>query len=166
MKHDKPDFVSPAGARDGIHSSRPARASLPAETGCSYTRDQWAGRPIPYSPCTGLGLSCLFGCPPSGGLLLPLFTLIPRSRDGLFSATLSVAAGFPATPFFSKGILPCGVRTFLSLARTNQARKRMPVLQRSAFKKAFPHWVGNLHRKGKYGLSSFLQILPVADGDR
>jgi len=51
---------------------------------------------------------------PAGGLLPRHFTLIPTSRDGIVSATLSVQCILRCTsPGFSPGILPCGVRTFL-----------------------------------------------------
>lgn len=36
------------------------------------------------------------------------------TRGGLFSVTLSVPSGYPAEPPLSRGILPYGVRTFLS----------------------------------------------------
>jgi hypothetical protein len=50
----------------------------------------------------------------TGGLLPRLFTLIPHTRDGLFSVTLSVNRGFrPRLPALSRGMLPSCVRTFL-----------------------------------------------------
>lgn len=68
-----------------------------------------------------MGLSCLHCYRWSGELLPPLFTLTPRqARGGLFSVTLSVTVGCPNVPPFSRGILPYGVRTFLSSQRTSE----------------------------------------------
>jgi hypothetical protein len=50
----------------------------------------------------------------TGGLLPRLFTLIPLTRDGIFSVTLSVDRGFHRRPpALSRGMLPSCVRTFL-----------------------------------------------------
>ena len=70
-------------------------------------------------PCTAWGLSCPGGRPPGGGLLPRLFTLTAKpqqARDGgLFSVTLSIDRRFrPGPPRVFRGMLPCGVRTFLS----------------------------------------------------
>ena len=94
---------------------------LLAEARCGIPGiDERAAR-FPILPCTGLGFSCLHCYRRSGELLPHLFTLTPRqARGGLFSVTLSVATGCPATPSFSRGILPDGVRTFLSSIRTSE----------------------------------------------
>lgn len=70
-------------------------------------------------PCTAWGLSCPDGYPPGGGLLPRLFTLTATPerarRGGLFSVTLSIDRRFrPGPPQLFCGMLPCGVRTFLS----------------------------------------------------
>lgn len=69
----------------------------------------------PILPCTGLGLSCLPRRLGSGELLPRLFTLtdaFPRRRS-VFCDTVRQRA-LRAPPPLSRGILPCGVRTFLS----------------------------------------------------
>lgn len=74
---------------------------------------------VPVWPCTAWGLSCPGGCPPGGGLLPRLFTLAATPGrahcGGLFSVTLSIDRDFrPGPPRLFRGMLPCGVRTFLS----------------------------------------------------
>ena len=70
-------------------------------------------------PCTAWGLSCPGSHPPGGGLLPRLFTLtatpVRARHGGLFSVTLSIDRDFrPGPPRLFRGMLPCGVRTFLS----------------------------------------------------
>ena len=86
-----------------------------------HTRDDPAGRRVPYLPCTGLGFSCRRPHGPPRWALTPPFHHHPtqnafrHSGPGCpFSVTLSVAMASPMTPPLSQGILPCGVRTFLS----------------------------------------------------
>ena len=74
---------------------------------------------VPVWPCTAWGLSCPEGCPSGGGLLPRLFTLtaspLQARRGGFFSVTLSIGHGFrPGPPRVFRGMLPSGVRTFLS----------------------------------------------------
>ncbi len=73
---------------------------------------------VPVWPCTAWGLSCPGGHPPGGGLLPRLFTRaaapVQARRGGLFSVTLSIDRDLrPGPPRFFRGMLPCGVRTFL-----------------------------------------------------
>ncbi|MCH2074508.1 MAG: hypothetical protein MK130_06570, partial [Puniceicoccaceae bacterium] len=60
----------------------------------------------------------------SGELLPPHFTLTsgkPKlAQGGIFSATLSVTSSCPNAPPLSQGILPYGVRTFLSILRPSE----------------------------------------------
>gem|GEM_PF-1818082 len=67
------------------------------------------------------------------------FSPLPQASSGrLFSVTLSVTLGCPHAPPFSRGILPYGVRTFLSSKRQANAhtprstRGRCPKLPRCA----------------------------------
>ena len=55
----------------------------------------------------------------------PTFSPLPFANQrfapgGIFSVTLSVPTGFPAGPPLSRGILPYGVRTFLSSWRSSE----------------------------------------------
>jgi len=66
--------------------------------------------------CTAWGLSCLLPYSRSGELLPRLFTLARRiaPHGGMFSVTLSVTGALrPQPPRLTRGMLPCGVRTFL-----------------------------------------------------
>lgn len=70
-------------------------------------------------PCTAWGLSCPGSYPPGGGLLPRLFTLaatpMQARRGGFISLTLSIGQRFRANPpQLFRGMLPYGVRTFLS----------------------------------------------------
>ncbi len=81
-----------------------------------------ARRRLPVMSCTTWGFSCPGTCAPGGGLLPRLFTLTPlglaAKQGGLFSVTLSVAPDFrPTPPRILRGMLPGGVRTFLSAGR-------------------------------------------------
>lgn len=74
---------------------------------------------IPVWPCTAWGLSCPGSHPPGGGLLPRLFTLalapVQARHGGLFSVTLSIDRGLRHDPpRIFRGMLPYGVRTFLS----------------------------------------------------
>jgi len=77
-----------------------------------------AGNPDPpVLSCTAWGFSCPRACVRGGGLLPRLFTLTLRlaPTGGLFSVTLSVDGSFrPRPPRVLRGMLPFGVRTFLS----------------------------------------------------
>lgn len=76
--------------------------------------------------CTAWGLSCLLPCGWSGGLLPRLFTLAPlrfqigdlRFQKGglLFCDTFRCPGFRQRPPRLAPGMLPCGVRTFLSSA--------------------------------------------------
>lgn len=81
-------------------------------------REDRAGDPDPpVLSCTAWGFSCPLACARGGGLLPRLFTLTRRlaPMGGLFSVTLSVDRGFRnGLPRILRGMLPCGVRTFLS----------------------------------------------------
>lgn len=61
-------------------------------------------------------------CPPcylrGGGLLPHHFTLTTPKRSGIFSAALAVRPTYADLPSLSEGILPYGVRTFLSSLKT------------------------------------------------
>ena len=86
-----------------------------------------AGNPSPVLSSTTRGLPCLLGYPWSGGLLPHLFTLTPRRGAGryFFCCTFHPARLAPRRPSFSRGALPCGVRTFLkAFAGTNQRLPR------------------------------------------
>jgi len=103
---------------------------LPAEGVLRRACDRYPGRApdlrpapdrrpgVPVWPCTAWGLSCPGGYPPGGGLLPRLFTLTtaPKRarRGGLFSVTLSIDRRLRSgPPRLFRGMLPCGVRTFL-----------------------------------------------------
>ena len=113
----KPDFVSPKAVRPFIYPA----SGIPAEARCGIPEIIRRAARSPILPCTRLGLSCLHCYRWSGELLPPLFTLTPRqARGGLFSVTLSVTQGFPCAPLLSQGVLPYGVRTFLSFLQTSE----------------------------------------------
>ena len=112
-----------------------APASVPCGTATNTRkvrrlRGDRAGDPVlPVLSCTAWGFSCPLACARGGGLLPRLFTLTRRlaPAGGLFSVTLSVAQGFRSgLPRILRGMLPCGVRTFLSTAPhgTNRATVR------------------------------------------
>ena len=90
-----------------------------------------ARRRLPVMSCTTWGFSCPGTCAPGGGLLPRLFTLTPlrlaAKRGGLFSVTLSVAPDFrPKLPRILRGMLPGGVRTFLSAGRSPRSDRLPP----------------------------------------
>jgi len=113
-----------AGGLNG-HLSCPRLAERTALAGCdqypegsvAFARDR-AGDPcLPVLSCTTWGFSCPRACARGGGLLPRLFTLAAGLRrvGGMFSVTLSVEAGFRRLlPRVLRGMLPFGVRTFLS----------------------------------------------------
>lgn len=113
-----------AGGLNG-HLSCPRLAERTAIAGCdqypdgssALARDR-AGDPChPVLSCTTWGFSCPRACVRGGGLLPRLFTLAAGLRrvGGIFSVTLSVGVGLGRhLPRILRGMLPCGVRTFLS----------------------------------------------------
>ena len=137
----KPDSVRPHGLRPGACTAiclAPHLAGGTAFAGCDYypegsnplARPEWAGNPCPpVLSCTAWGFSCPPACAGGGGLLPRLFTLTSKlaSGGGLFSVTLSVGPGFrPCLPRVLRGMLPCGVRTFLSVQTLRHARNGRP----------------------------------------
>lgn len=132
---ERPRFVtavsrilsSRSACADGLngHLSCPLFAERTALAGCdqypegsvAFARDR-AGDPcLPVLSCTTWGFSCPRACARGGGLLPRLFTLAAGLRrvGGMFSVTLSVEAGFRRLlPRVLRGMLPFGVRTFLS----------------------------------------------------
>ena len=122
----KPDFVLRV-VRMCAHLSMPPGAAFPPERDATY--------PEPSDGPPG-SLFCLapdWVCPASfvtSGAVgsYPTISPLPRvplseTRGGIFSATLSVTPSLPDAPPLSRGILPCGVRTFLSsFARQANAR--------------------------------------------
>ena len=105
-----------------IYLSR--RGEIPTEVRCDIPGIIGRAARSPILPCTGLGLSCLLRYLRSGELLPPHFTLTsgkPKlAQGGIFSATLSVTSSCPNAPPLSQGILPYGVRTFLSILRPSE----------------------------------------------
>jgi len=100
-----------------------------------------AGNPVPpVLSCTAWGFSCPRTCARGGGLLPRLFTLSARLAPGggLFSVTLSVERDLgPFPPRILRGMLPFGVRTFLSpppcgLRRTAVRHRLEPYTHRRA----------------------------------
>ena len=87
-----------------------------------------ARRRLPVMSCTTWGFSCPRDCSRGGGLLPRRFTLaLPLAKGGLFSVTLSVAPDFrPALPRILRGMLPGGVRTFLSAGRSPRSDRLPP----------------------------------------
>ena len=95
----------------------------------------------PILPCAGLGLSCRSHYCLRGGLLPRLFTLTSRRRRFCFCDTFRPYGMSPVQPALSRGIPPCGVRTFLSkLPKELQAKAfaREPV-KRSRYARMQPH---------------------------
>ena len=71
----------------------------------------------PVLSCTAWGLSCLLPCGRSGGLLPRRFTLAALARGGLILCDTIRCPGFrQRPPKLAPGMMPCGVRTFLSSA--------------------------------------------------
>jgi len=83
------------------------------------SRERRTGDPLSVLSCTAWGFSCPVVCTPGGELLPRLFTLAAAaSRETAgrfnFSVTLSVAIDLHRKrPRVLRGMLPCGVRTFL-----------------------------------------------------
>lgn len=117
----KPDFVRLAPKRGAVRSFiYPAGAEFPPEWDATYPGSM-DGPPDPLfclAPDWVYHASVVtFGAVSS---YLP-FSPLPHTRwGGIFSATLSVTAGFPDAPPLSQGILPFGVRTFLSTLRPSE----------------------------------------------
>ena len=141
----KPDSVQPAacaGAWTAICLA-PRVAGGAALAGCDYYPEVprrlaprvRAGNPVPpVLSCTAWGFSCPRTCARGGGLLPRLFTLATRLAPGggLFSLTLSVGTGFrPYPPRVLRGMLPSGVRTFLSPPALRPAENGRPPSQGS-----------------------------------
>ena len=79
-----------------------------------YPGDSGQAAQLPVLSCTAWGFSCPGACALGGELLPRLFTLTGVAPGGLFSVTLSVAAGLRRRPpRIVRGMLPFGVRTFL-----------------------------------------------------
>jgi len=97
-------------------------------------RGDRAGGPVPpVLSCTAWGFSCPLACARGGGLLPRLFTHARRLAPvgGLFSVTLSVDRGFRAgLPRILRGMLPCGVRTFLSARASRHKQSDRPPSRR------------------------------------
>ena len=88
------------------------------ETLCPFEPRNGPFLEFPIWPCTGRGLPCLRDCSWSGGLLPHLFTLALTAVYSLWrypSMRLETHPPHisPAEPKL-RGVLPCGVRTFLS----------------------------------------------------
>jgi len=78
-----------------------------------FLRDGQAAQ-FPVMSCTSWGFSCPAAYAPGGELLPRRFTLTRLAPGGLFSVTLSVTVHFHGRcPRVLRGMLPCGVRTFL-----------------------------------------------------
>jgi len=118
---NKPNSVSPASSESHGRDGGDGHLSGPSVT---------LGLVRPTRASSGAGhTSALFGLAPGGVCRAPSVTLgavvsyttfspLPRRRrGGIFSVALSVEEGsLPPPPRFSRGTLPCGVRTFLPLA--------------------------------------------------
>ena len=99
----------------------PFKKPAPRLRGCDIPEAIERAAPPPILSCTGLGLHC------PGGLLRRRWALAPpfhpyRLRGGLFSVALSVRVPCETRPALSGGVLPWGVRTFLSCERTPTPR--------------------------------------------
>jgi hypothetical protein len=121
----KPDFVRPTPKRGAVRSFiYPAGAEFPPEWDATYPGSM-DGPPDPLfclAPDWVYHASVVtFGAVSSYLPFSPLPLAIRRkAQGGIFSVTLSVATGFPNAPPFSRGILPFGVRTFLSTIRSSE----------------------------------------------
>ena len=124
----KPDSVRPMAFATGLdgHLSCPApcgRGSscelrlIPGGFSSAFAAERAGGPVPPVLSCTTWGFSCPLACARGGGLLPRLFTLAAELSPGggLFSVTLSVGWSFRfGLPRILRGMLPYGVRTFLS----------------------------------------------------
>ena len=141
----KPDSVQPRDLRPKACTAICLGSHLsggPALASCDYypegsnplARLKRAGNPgPPVLSCTAWGFSCPPACAGGGGLLPRLFTLTAglSPGGGLFSVTLSVGPGFrPCLPRVLRGMLPCGVRTFLSPPAFRQPENGRPPLKK------------------------------------
>ena len=112
----KPDSVPLKGC---IHLSHDACAKFrhtPCPCGCDEPEVFGRATRLPISSCTGLGLSCReHRC--SCGELLPRRFTLTRLR-GRFVFCDTCRPSFDARPSLARGILLCGVWTFLSVLRS------------------------------------------------
>ena len=108
----------PCGRRESFVSAASTRNPF------TFANMERAAPGSPIWPCTRWGLPCLVACASSGGLLHHLFTLtgILANPGGIFSVVLSVGTPrgvasrvYPRNAGVQRlrGIVPCGVRTFL-----------------------------------------------------
>ncbi len=137
----KPDSVQPAACAPNLDGHLSRRRGSRADAGSLRNCDQYpegssacagdrAGGPVlPVLSCTTWGFSCPLACARGGGLLPRRFTLAARLAPGggLFSVTLSVDRGFrTGPPRVLRGMLPCGVRTFLSTRASRRLQSDRP----------------------------------------
>jgi len=96
------------------HLSIPSENGIPL-AGMRLTRDHQTGRPIPYSVLHQIGFTVPRRLPFGRWALTPPFHPYPALRAGrfVFCGTFRHHGLTPAVPPLSRGISPCGVRTFL-----------------------------------------------------
>ena len=112
----KPDSVPLKGC---IHLSHDACAKFrhtPCPCGCDEPEVFERATRLPISSCTGLGLSCREHRCSCGELLPRRFTLTRSRGRSVFCDTCRPSCC--ARPSLARGILLCGVRTFLSVLRS------------------------------------------------
>lgn len=105
-------------ARASRYAPRPSflsRLAARSLAGVRHTRDRETGRLIPYFALHRIG----FVVPPTllptrWALTPPLHPYRPCGRRFVFCDTVRPCGIWPARPALSRGIPPCGVRTFLS----------------------------------------------------
>lgn len=124
----KPDSV-PSASRPPVRSFVCPRlaAPAPARAECDYYPESSTRPPERTGLRPGGPFSCSvlhrmgFVVPPSSrserwALTPPFHPCRPLPAGGLFSVTLSVTPDLSAAPTLARGMLPCGVRTFLPSA--------------------------------------------------
>ena len=124
----KPDSV-PSALRPPVRSFVCQRLAAPASAraGCDYYPESSTRPPERTGLRPGGPFSCSvlhrmgFVVPPSSrlerwALTPPFHPCRPLPDGGLFSVTLSVTPDLSAAPTLARGMLPCGVRTFLPSA--------------------------------------------------
>ncbi len=106
--------------RTGIHLSGRAAVSAgaPPPFGVRHTRDNRTGSPVPYVVLHRIGFALPARVAPDGGELLPRRFTLAVWTAVCFLLHFPYRGVAAATPFFSNGIPPCGVRTFLSGRKT------------------------------------------------